>query len=494
MGAKESTQSTHGDGSCATVASSSMGEMEWNIATHGDGDPCATLAGSSMGGMDSTQLTHGDGDGRGDGDKDDDDVETASLPSFAPTAASQMPGDLDDDDDTKEILEEPEFCTKGSWDIGGEAEAQEVKGSDHVGNYGILTANWGGNWRERALQEHMQRDLKSTPCHILCLQEAEETMLTHLSTVSGEGDADAKEKRRPGSTFVGVRGPEPKSSLMICVRQSVVPGIRLLLFHRTLDGTYRVKGGKSKYAMSRIMIASAKMRYFKLRGGGEDGDAAEEIDEIKICNAHLHFRTAKRDLRSGGQAYRRFWDSLARYLVKFAPRFLCGDFNMALFAVIPELRARGFQINLAAWYSWQNHLEEHVRADSCAIFRLGPCQGIRMCFDASAFGFNSPTLPSNCSMVMETLRDENGKEIQKRPHPVPKFCFLGPRLATDTFQARGSSPQRKIRPLDFYAYLQQELIRGDGDHGTIGQQRNVPFRRGLLPGVLLLVLARGRAF
>ena len=42
------------------------------------------------------------------------------------------------------------------------------------------------------------------------------------------------------------------------------------------------RGGKSKYAMSRIMIASAKMRYFKLRGGGEDGDEAEEMDEIRM--------------------------------------------------------------------------------------------------------------------------------------------------------------------------------------------------------------------
>ena len=50
MGAKESTQSTHGDGSCATVESPSTGEMDWNIVTHGDGDADATLAGASMGG------------------------------------------------------------------------------------------------------------------------------------------------------------------------------------------------------------------------------------------------------------------------------------------------------------------------------------------------------------------------------------------------------------------------------------------------------------
>ena len=94
---------------------------------------------------------------------------------------------------------------------------------------------------------------------------------------------------------------------------------------------------------------------------------------------------------------------------------------MALFSVVPELRARGFQINLAAWYCWQNDTEKIVRADSCAIFRLGPCQGIMMCFDASAFGLPSPELPPNCSMVMEMLRDGDGRIVGTRNFSVPKF-------------------------------------------------------------------------
>eukprot|EP00959_Pyramimonas_sp_CCMP1952_P228768 4783376-Pyramimonas_sp.AAC.1 len=48
---------------------------------------------------------------------------------------------------------------------------------------------------------------------------------------------------------------------------------------------------------------------------------------------------------------------------------------MALFLVVPELRARGFQINMAAWYPWQQQHERFVRADSCGIFRIGPCEG-----------------------------------------------------------------------------------------------------------------------
>ena len=101
-----------------------------------------------------TQSTHGDGAGLGD------DLETASLPSRAPTNASAMPGDLDDFDDTAEIIVMPQWgdsprCSDGSWAIdetrgggetsgGREAEAGQVKESGHGGNLGLLTANWGG--------------------------------------------------------------------------------------------------------------------------------------------------------------------------------------------------------------------------------------------------------------------------------------------------------------------------------------------------------------
>ncbi len=66
-----------------------------------------------------------------------------------------------------------------------------------------------------------------------------------------------------------------------------------------------------------------------------------------------------------------------------------------------------------------------MRADSCGIFRIGPCQGIRMCFDLSVFGLQSPTVPANYSVVMEVLHDDRGKEISKRPYDVPEFGLLG---------------------------------------------------------------------
>ena len=66
-----------------------------------------------------TPLTHGDGASRADGvgDDDDDGVASASLPSFAPTHASAMPGDLDDFKEPEELIITPQWT--GSAAVGG---------------------------------------------------------------------------------------------------------------------------------------------------------------------------------------------------------------------------------------------------------------------------------------------------------------------------------------------------------------------------------------
>ena len=146
-----------------------------------------------------------------------------------------------------------------------------------------------------------------------------------------------------------VRAPEREKTLMICAQRSMVLGIRILVFHRLYDGAY--KSNLNAYvrcrihAMSRIMVASAKMRDSRIRGGGADGDEDGEIYEITTCNVHLHHKTS-----TGRLGYNNFWDQLAKYLFIFRPRFLCGDFGKALFSVVLELRTLGFQINVAAWH------------------------------------------------------------------------------------------------------------------------------------------------
>ena len=138
-------------------------------------------------------TTHGHGGDRGDEAGSDGDGDAASSfapPSFAPTNASGMPGDLDDFDEHDDILLKPHWsddlqCSDGVWGAktrgGGEADAEEdEQDSGPGGTYGILSANWGASWKDPALQDHMKRDIKSGPCQVLSLQEANEDLLLYL--------------------------------------------------------------------------------------------------------------------------------------------------------------------------------------------------------------------------------------------------------------------------------------------------------------------------
>ena len=118
------------------------------------------------------------------------------------------------------------------------------------------------------------------------------------------------------------------------------------MYRRSFDGTYKVtpKGGRKKNGSrksktaSKIMIDIAKIR---LRGRGADGDEDEETDEIAVCHAHFPRRTVKREVIREGGAYSACFDDLARYMKRYEPKVLAGDFNMALYPVVPELRGNG---------------------------------------------------------------------------------------------------------------------------------------------------------
>ena len=111
----------------------------------------------------------------------------------------------------------------------------------------------------------MDYDIKSSPAHILTIQEAEQSLLTHLRAPSqpgirthgdgpetsthGGGDRvrDSGWTRRPCSEWWGIRGLEKDNAktVMICARRSLCTGMRLLLFIRSADGEYKVKKGES---------------------------------------------------------------------------------------------------------------------------------------------------------------------------------------------------------------------------------------------------------
>ena len=265
--------------------------------------------------------------------------------------------------------EDGTLCSDGSWDPGthGSGEAS--------GHYGLSTYNWGGSWIEPHHQHHFN-ELLSSPCHIMCLQAADERLNIELQDCACVD-------------MLIIRAPEPRDTLMVCARRSKVQGLRLEVFHRLYDGSYTHKMKRSFHAMSRIMVVTAKMKDFRLRGGGAHSNEDGNIDEIRIVNVHLNHATSMGRLRSG---YNKFWDELAKYCVVFRPRFLCGDFGAALFNVAPEMRVRGFQINLAAWQCWRNCRceDEGVMVEDIGIFRLGPCDAIQLCYHSNVFGFSAP--------------------------------------------------------------------------------------------------------
>ena len=74
-----------------------------------------------------------------------------------------------------------------------------------------------------------------------------------------------------------------------------------------------------------------------------------------------------------------FWGWFVQKLHQYNVKVLMGDFNMALFRVIPELRSRGVVIDLAAWFPWKAKEDGEAMADSCGIFFLNAPGEYRLC-------------------------------------------------------------------------------------------------------------------
>ena len=141
---------------------------------------------------------------------------------------------------------------------------------------------------------------------------------------------------------------------MVCARDSHVKGLRPLASLLTLDGKHK-SNGKWRICRSRIQVVHVKWQYLKLRGSGDHVE-----DSTSILNCHFNSVTAKKAVsqvrgspKGPEKAYKQFFDKIADYTVEYKCRIIAGDLNMAFFALIPELRARGFQITLAGWHCCQ---------------------------------------------------------------------------------------------------------------------------------------------
>ena len=151
--------------------------------------------------------------------------ESRSMPSLAQSVSSFSGDDLDEVDSGREILYQPELTaeneteiTQGDWTDAPRGDGYQHAQREPEGQFGMVSGNWGNNWNDQALQSHMNYDLKSSPSHIIILQETMEELLEHLEAprengIPGEdGDAargsGAKWQRRPTYQYIGFRGKE----------------------------------------------------------------------------------------------------------------------------------------------------------------------------------------------------------------------------------------------------------------------------------------------
>ena len=207
-------------------------------------------------------------------------------------------------------------------------------------------------------------------------------------------------------------------------------------------------------AITRWMVASCRMRFWALG----------EQDTITFMCVHLNHMTAKKEISEGSQSLKRFWDEIVGDITKHGVRIFTGDLNMQLFPAVAELRARGLQANLAAWYPWINHLETHPRIDSCAIILIGPCEGIRMAYDCSVLGIHAPETIQG--MAQHGAYHDRRQGSGDREGAFQNKIILNPgqRLSTHQLQATAHSHNEAARDMGVRGCDQEGLTRGSGGH------------------------------
>ena len=317
---------------------------------------------------------------------------------------------------------------------------------DHAGTIGILCGNWGGNKAECGLNDHMQYDIKSGPCTFIMLQEATEQTLLNLRAPGAPGVEEEGPSRGGGGKrylkrqsfqYLGLRGLH-KIDVMIAARVSHVESMRMLFYRSRHDGQFRVaqrkwktkKAAKKRIAVTTWAIAACRMRHFALpavAGASGDGPDAVPTKTLTMMSIHMHHATCKKEVAAGATSLALLWDEVVESVMKFEVRILGGDFNMALWLVAPELRARGLDVNLAAWYPWQKIGASTPTIDSCAIFLIGPSAGIRTVYNAASIiadAEEETDRPKEWQNVEQVVHDADGKVVRRQPFPL-SLCEFG---------------------------------------------------------------------
>ena len=154
--------------------------------------------------------------------------------------------------------------------------------------------------------------------------------------------------------------------------------------------------------------------------------------------------TAKKEI-SPAQGLANFWDELARYIVRYRVRVLAGDFNMALWQVVPELRVRGLCVNIVANYVFRTARDTDARIDSTGLFYVGPHSGVAPLFGpAHLRGGGDP--PPGFEEIWEPDEPAVAGGAPRRRYS--RADRHGLRLPVDELSTEGAEAARKARDVD----------------------------------------------
>ena len=288
------------------------------------------------------------------------DSAIVSTDDEAPTSAVAVGGTREGQPEVH-VHKRPEPKTDGDTAplevLGGRRDLfpQSRAQGDHVGNIGWLFGNWAQRPRSLDMREHMETALKTKNAQVIGLAECEAETELMLRQVGRPGDSDAPEhslQSRASYEYLTIRGSE-KCSVMIGLRKDMGSHLRLLCFffldeeaRRQLQETYVRShqppvAAKKQKSYSRCLIAEVTM----------DNVIGFLGQTHSVMAMHLHHHMANNHWPA---KLKEFWSWLAEKLREYNVKVMMGDFNMALFEVVPQLRSRGVNIDMVAWYPWKS--------------------------------------------------------------------------------------------------------------------------------------------
>ena len=129
---------------------------------------------------------------------------------------------------------------------------------------------------------------------------------------------------------------------------------------------------------------------------------------------------------------------------------------MALFCVIPEMRARGILVNIAAWFPWKSMPVGSTKIDSMGIFIVGPCEGCRKIFDASTI-LPSAVVSHAVGASWEVMYKSRGGGRSEKPanqrHELACSTRRGAGFTSESYQ-----PKHDIRREKFIEWTLDPVI------------------------------------